>query len=44
MIQDWNDYEFCLEAVKQDGYALEHVKEQTQEICLEAVKRDGYAL
>ena len=33
-----------LEAVKQDGYALQYVKEQTQEICIEAVKQDGYAL
>jgi hypothetical protein len=28
----------CLEAVKQNALALEHVKEQTEEICLEAVK------
>ena len=33
-----------LEAVKQDGLALEFVKEQTTEICLEAVKQDRYAL
>jgi hypothetical protein len=30
--------------VKQNGLALEYVKEQTPEICLEAVKQDGYAL
>ena len=35
--------EICLEAVKQSGYALEYVKEQTPEICLEAVKQNGYA-
>ena len=34
----------ALEAVKQNGYALQYVKEQTEEICLEAVKQDGYAL
>ena len=34
----------ALEAVKQDGNALQYVKEQTPEICLEAVKQDGYAL
>ena len=34
----------CLEAVKQHGYALQYVKEQTPEICLEAVKKDGLAL
>ena len=36
--------EICLEAVKQNGYALQYVKEQTLEICLEAVKQNGYAL
>ena len=44
MIEDWNDSEYCLEAVKENGYNLEYVKEQTPEICLEAVKEDGYAL
>ena len=34
----------ALEAVKQDGNALQYVKEQTPEICLEAVKQYGYAL
>ena len=38
---DEND---CLEAVKQDGHALQFVKEQTPEICLEAVKQNGLAL
>ena len=36
--------EICLEAVKQNGRALELVKEQTPEICLKAVKKNGYAL
>ncbi len=44
MKKDWNDFEYCLEAVKQNGLTLEYVKEQTPEICLEAVKRDGYAI
>ena len=34
----------CLEAVKQNGFVLQCVKEQTPEICLEAVKKDGLAL
>ena len=33
-----------LEAVKQNGNALQYVKEQTPEICMQAVKNDGYAL
>ena len=44
MIEDWNDSEYCLMAVKQYGLALQHVKEQTHEICLEAVKQNGHAL
>ena len=34
----------CLEAVKQNGFALQYVKEQTSEICLEAVKQNELAL
>jgi biotin operon repressor len=37
-------YSQDLEAVKQDGYALQDVKEQTPEICLAAVQQNGYAL
>jgi ABC-type Fe3+ transport system substrate-binding protein len=33
-----------LEAVKQNGYVLKYVREQTEAICLEAVKQNGYAL
>ena len=44
MIEDWNDSEYCLVAVKINGHALEYVKEQTPEICLEAVKQNGFAL
>ena len=44
MIEDWNDSEYCLVAVKEDGYNLEYVKEQTPEICLESVKQNGFAL
>jgi hypothetical protein len=36
--------QMCLEAVKQNGLALQYVKEQTQEICLTAVGQNGYAL
>ena len=31
-------------AVKQDGYALEYVHNQTEAICLAAVKQNVYAL
>ena len=34
----------ALEAVKQNGYALRYVKEQSESICFEAVKQDGFAL
>ena len=40
----WSDPAYCLEAVKQNGYALKYVKEQTEELCLEAVKENGDAL
>ena len=36
--------EEALKVVKQDGYALPYVLEQTEEICLEAVKQNGFAL
>ena len=41
---DWDDPEYCLEAVRQDGLNLRFVKNQTPEICLEAVKKSGTAL
>ena len=42
--QKWSTEAVCLEAVKNDGDALQYVKEQTEAVCLEAVKRNGYAL
>ena len=36
--------EICLAAVKQNGRALEFVKNQTPEICFVAMKQDGRAL
>ena len=33
-----------IEAVKNDGYALQYVKDQSETICIEAVKSNGYAL
>ena len=36
--------EICLEAVKQNGYALIYVENQTDEIFLEAVRQDENAL
>jgi hypothetical protein len=40
----WRDMNYCLAAVRDDGYALRFVKHQTHEICLEAVQQDGFAL
>ena len=40
----WSSEKECLEAVKNDGYALRYVKEQSEAVCLEAVKNDGDAL
>ena len=34
----------AMEAVKQDGYSLRYVSEQTEAICMEAVKLDGCSL
>jgi len=50
--QEWDDLsekknlsgKEALEAVKENGYALQYVINQTPEICLEAVKEDGNAL
>ena len=42
--EPWYDEEYCLEAVKRNGYALKYVKEQTKEICIEAVKQNSDAL
>jgi hypothetical protein len=33
-----------LAAVKQNGDALQYVKDQTEAVCLEAVKQNSYAL
>ena len=33
-----------LEMVKQNGFDLKYVKNQTETVCLEAVKQNGYAL
>ena len=38
------DVNVALEAVKQNGYALQYVKDQTEAVALEAVKQNGYAL
>ena len=41
---DYEDPDECLEAVKENGWALQVIKEQTEEICLEAVKQNWEAL
>jgi hypothetical protein len=38
------DSNICIKAVKQDGFALQYVKEQTEKICIQAIKRNGLAL
>ena len=40
---DFKDKKIVLAAVKQNGDALQYVKEQTEE-CLEAVRKNGCAL
>ena len=42
-LEIWKDPKYCLQAVKQNGYALQFVKEQTVEMCLAAVQY-GWAL
>jgi len=34
----------CLVAIKQNGFVLQYVLEQTPEICLKAVRQNGHAL
>ena len=34
----------CFEAVRQDGYSLQFVKNKTEEICFEAVRKSVLAL
>ena len=36
--------ELCMTAVRQNGRALQYVKEQTPELCMAAVRQYGYAL
>ena len=36
----WYSKKYCLEAVKQDPWALQYVKNQTEEMCLEALNQD----
>jgi len=40
----WEDPEFCLKIIKQDGELLKYIKKQTKEMCLAAVRQDGLAL
>lgn len=40
----WYDKKQCLAAVKQTWYALQYVKDQTEQICLAAVEQNGDAL
>ena len=40
----WNDNDFCLLTVVQNGNSLEYVQNQTDEICLAAVRQNSRAL
>ena len=42
--EKWYNQKYCLEAVKNDGFALRYVREQSEAVCLEAVKNYGFAL
>jgi hypothetical protein len=33
-----------LEAVKQDGYAIQYIKNPSEQVQLEAIKQNGYAI
>ena len=37
---DWTNEKDCLEAVKENGWVLQYVKEQTPEICVQAILND----
>ena len=39
-----SQYQKDLESVREDGYNLQYVENQTEEICLEAVRQTGWAL
>ena len=43
-INIWESEELSLAAVKQDGWVLEFVQNQTPEICMAAVTQNGWAL
>jgi hypothetical protein len=45
-LPEWSDYVQCRHAVRQNGYALEFVKddEMSQELCQLAVRQNGFAL
>ena len=40
----WDNYEYCLEAVRRNGYNIKYVRNQSLELCLEAVKEEEHAL
>lgn len=39
----WENNEFCNEAVKKYGLALEFVKNQTEAVCLQAIKQSSFS-
>ena len=36
----WYDNDYCLEAVKQNGYALQFIENPTKKMCLTAITQD----
>lgn len=43
-MENTEQYQKDLEAVKKNGFMLKHIENQTEEICLEAVKKYGLAM
>ena len=42
--ENYSDEKYCMAAVKENGCALQYVKDQSEAVCMEAVKRNGCAL
>src|SRR5437660_10212848 len=43
-LEEWNNEDFCLRAVKLNSDAFQHVHNQTEQICLEAINKNMHAL
>ena len=43
-LEKWQDPEYCMAAVQQNGYALQYVHAPSEAVCLAAVQQDSDAL